>query len=104
MYTVIEVDDFQREANILLTHLERLALISFLAENPTAGDVVPGSGGCRKLRWAISGTGKRGGARVIYFNQLTQGYIFLIAIYAKSVTSDIPAHLLRAIKKTSDEI
>jgi len=73
MYTIIETDDFRRDANTLLTQIERLELISFLSENPTAGDVVPGTGGCRKLRWAFSGIGKRGGARVIYFNQLPQG-------------------------------
>jgi len=104
MYTIIEADEFQRDADVLLSHIERLQLVSFLSKNPSAGEVVPGTGGCRKLRWALSGTGKRGGARVIYFNQLPQGYIFLIAIYAKSVTGDIPAHLLRIIKKACDEI
>jgi hypothetical protein len=36
-------------------------------EQPDAGDIIPGSGGCRKLRWAAKGHGKRGGARVIYY-------------------------------------
>ena len=104
MYTIIETDDFKHDADALLTHIERLELISFLSENPTAGDVVAGTGGCRKLRWALSGIGKRSGARVIYFNQLPQGCIFLIANCTKSVTSNIPAHLLRDIRKASDEI
>jgi len=46
--------------------------------------VVKGSGGCRKVRWSRRGTGKRGGVRVIYFNQLTNGEIYLITMYAKS--------------------
>jgi hypothetical protein len=43
-----------------------------LAKNPNAGDVIAGAGGCRKVRWSMSDTGKSGGVRVIYFNRLAQ--------------------------------
>ena len=46
---------------------ERRELVDFLAENPLAGDEIPGTGGVRKLRFAAFGRGKRGGARVIYY-------------------------------------
>ncbi len=46
--------------------------------------------------------GKRGGARVIYFNRLAQGVIWLLVIYAKAVRGNIPAHVLRAIKEELD--
>jgi hypothetical protein len=64
------------------------------------GDVIPHSGGCRKVRWARPGMGKRGGARVIYFNRLENGVIYLLVIYAKAVRGNIPAHLLKAIKES----
>jgi len=75
MYTVIETDVFVRAAAQVWTDAERVAFIDWLAANPDAGDVIPGSGGCRKVRWTRLGMGKRGGARVIYFNRLEQGEV-----------------------------
>jgi len=76
MYTVIETDVFVRAAAQVWTDAERIAFIDWVAVNPDAGDVIPGSGGCRKVRWTRPGMGKRGGARVIYFNQLEHGEIW----------------------------
>jgi len=73
-----------------------------MARHAEAGRVIPGSGGCRKVRWARPGTGKRGGVRVIYFNRLEFGVIYLLVIYAKPVRGSIPAHILRAIKEELD--
>lgn len=67
-----------------------------------AGEVVPGSGGVRKLRWTRPGMGKRSGARVIYFNRLDQGVIVLLTIYIKAKFDNIPAHILRALKEASE--
>lgn len=50
MYTVIETDVFVRAAAQVWTDAERIAFIDWLAANPDAGDVIPGSGGCRKVR------------------------------------------------------
>ena len=61
--------------------------------------MVPGSGGLRKVRWEAAGRGKRGGVRVIYFNRLANGEIWLLLVYGKSVRENIPAHVLRQIKK-----
>ena len=72
---------------------------SWLAANPLAGDVIPKSGGCRKVRWARRGMGKRGGVRVIYYTKMNGGQIWLLVIYAKSVRGNIPSHLLKAIKE-----
>jgi hypothetical protein len=66
------------------------------------GDVVSGSGGVRKVRWKKSGTGKRGGVRVIYYNQLENGEIWLLLIYSKSDCENIPAHVFKAIKQEID--
>ena len=58
---------------------------------------MPGSGGCRKIRWSRPGAGKRGGVRVIYTARLARGTVVLLVIYAKSARDNIPAHVLRKI-------
>jgi hypothetical protein len=63
----IETSIFTRLVYDYLTDKEYLGLQSFLVGYPDAGPVVPGSGGVRKLRWAVAGRGKRGGIRVIYY-------------------------------------
>lgn len=102
MLTVAETEIFSADAKSVWTDAERLEFIVWIAANPLAGDVIPGSGGCRKVRWSRAGIGKRGGARIIYFNQLENGVIWLLVIYAKAVRGNIPAHLLKAIKETID--
>lgn len=99
MYTVIETPTFAADAETLWSEDERMAFAVWIATNPTAGAVVPHSGGCRKVRWNRSGGGKRGGVRVIHFNRLESGEIWLLAIRAKAVRGAIPAHLLKAIKE-----
>ena len=66
MQTVVETSIFARRADALLSREERVEFISLLATNPQAGDVIPGTGGISKLRFAAGGQGKRGGFRVIY--------------------------------------
>lgn len=70
-----------------------------LANDPTAGAVIPGSGGCRKVRWGAEGQGKRGAVRVIYTAQLANGALVALLIYGKSATENIPAPILRKIVK-----
>jgi hypothetical protein len=85
-----------------LTDDEYATLQQSLIVNPQAGDVIPGSGGVRKLRWSVAGRGKRGGIRVIYFLRLRQGEIWMLTLYAKNVTDNIPAKVLRKIKEKID--
>jgi hypothetical protein len=99
VYTVIETPLFQRLADDYWTEEERSSFVSFIAAHPEAGEVVPGSGGVRKVRWGIAGRGKRGGVRVIYFNRLSSGEIWLLVLYAKARAENIPAHVLRQIKE-----
>ena len=99
MYTCAETPTFAADANKLWTEAERLEFFVWLASNPEAGDVIPESGGCRKVRWSRAGTGKRGGVRVIYFTRLAAGEIWLLVMYAKAITATIPGHLLKAIRK-----
>ena len=103
MYSFIETKLFTRLIDDLLSDDALGELQGFLMENPEAGDVVPGSGGVRKLRWAVRGRGKRGGLRVIYFVKTTQGVIFLLTVYPKNVRDTIPAHVLRQIRKEAED-
>jgi hypothetical protein len=69
-YTVRETVLFQSLVATILTDSERTEFIDSIAANPLIGDVIPGAGGLRKVRWRREGMGKSGGARVIYFNRL----------------------------------
>ena len=99
MFTVIETPLFGKLWPDYWTEEERTDFAAWLFANPEAGDVVPQSGGCRKVRWSRTGMGKRGGVRVIYFNKLADCNIVLLLIYAKSARETIPADVLRAIAK-----
>ncbi|MCZ7625988.1 MAG: transcriptional regulator [Candidatus Methylomirabilis sp.] len=73
-----------------------------LIKNLEAGAIIPGSGGIRKLRWGLAGRGKRSGMRIIYYAKVSEGVIWMLTLYAKSVSENIPAHILKQIKKEID--
>jgi mRNA-degrading endonuclease RelE of RelBE toxin-antitoxin system len=102
VYTFVETKLFTRLIDEYLSDEEFAALQLSLAVNPEAGDVIKGSGGVRKLRWAGSGRGKRGGIRVIYYLRLQNGQIWLLTAYAKNVRDDMPAAVLKKIKEELD--
>ena len=93
----IEASLFTRYVYNYLTEEEYLGLQTYLLISPEAGDIVPGSGGVRKLRWIMTGVGKRGGVRVIYYFKKKDDEIWLLTIYKKSETQNIPAHILKRI-------
>lgn len=99
MYTVFETDVFQRYAGPLWGDGERAEFITWLAANPLAGDVIPGTGGLRKVRWSRAGMGKRGGVRVVYYNALADGHIWLLIAYAKAKFDNLPAAFLNQLKE-----
>lgn len=98
MMTFVELPAFSRARQNYLSDAEFAELQTYLLDAPDAGDVIPGSGGCRKLRWASVGGGKRGGYRVIYFLRLNNGEVILVTLYAKSVQENIKPELLKRIK------
>ena len=87
--TLVEFPEFQKKAASLLSEEELLELKIFLASNPEAGDLIQGTGGVRKLRWASQGQGKRGGTRIIYYFQDLRFPIFLLTLFAKNMKSDL---------------
>lgn len=103
MLTFIELPVFARFREVYLDDDELAGLQAYLIAQPNAGDVIPGSGGCRKLRWRGSGRGRRGGLRVIYFWRRADGQIVLVTLYAKNVTEDIAPATLRALKEAFDD-
>lgn len=72
-------------------------LQAVLLERPDAGALIPGAHGLRKLRWNLSGRGKRGGARVIYYWQVADDRIYLVHAYAKSDTADLTPAQIRQL-------
>lgn len=81
---MIETPEFLAATQKLMDEAERALLVDYFAYNPSAGDLIPGTGGVRKLRWALEGRGKRGGARVIYFYHDADIPLFALTAYAKS--------------------
>lgn len=86
---VAETPEFLRFAERFLSNDQHDAVIDYLANNPTAGVLIKGAGGLRKLRWAARGRGKRGGVRVIYYYHDDELPVFLIAGFAKSDKDNI---------------
>ena len=92
-----ETPTFSRQADKLFSETERRELIDFLAENPMAGDEIPGTGGVRKLRFGALGRGKQGGARVIYFYGGEDMPVYALLAYAKSAKTDLKPHERRTV-------
>ena len=101
--TVAQTPVFQKHAARVWSDEELDLFVNWIALNPLAGDVIPGSGGIRKVRWSASGRGKRGGARVIYFNVMEQGTIWLLTVYAKAKFDNLPLSLLKELKNEIEE-
>ena len=102
--SVVETGTFVRQVDALLSTSSREELIGFLAFNPEAGDLIPGTGGIRKVRWAIPGKGKRGGLRVIYYFHSALMPLFLLTAYAKGKKTDLSRAEQRALEKIAKAV
>ena len=89
LLTVAETPLFVRQADTIWNEQEREEFVNYIARNPEAGDVIPESGGVRKVRWGRAGDGKRGGARVIYFYHDDTRPLYLLLVYAKGRKEDL---------------
>lgn len=87
--TIVRLPSFERSAKNLISEEENRWINVALAEHPETGAVIPGTGGVRKIRMALAGRGKRGGARVIYYYRGASERVFLILAYAKNVKENL---------------
>ena len=96
--TIIETSTFTAKAGKVWTEKQYEDFVVYIAVNPRAGEVVPGTGGVRKVRWVKAESGKSGGVRVIYFNT-SLDVTWLLTMYGKNERETIPTHELKKIKE-----
>jgi hypothetical protein len=90
LITVIETAEFIKQASKFMSDDNRLEFVNFIAANPLSGDLITGTGGVRKIRWASDpATGKSGGSRVIYFYHNENMPLFLFTAYSKAIKENI---------------
>jgi hypothetical protein len=100
--TIIETRLFTAKASKIWTVDQHQDFVVYIAANPEAGAVVPGSGGVRKVRWSKSGSGKNGGVRVIYFNASLET-LWLLTLYVKNERETLAPHELKRIKEAIND-
>lgn len=103
MLTVIETPLFQKQWPLYWTEDERGSFSAYIAAHPNVGDVIPGSGGLRKVRWRQKGSGKSGGVRVIYYTHTVEGELILLTLYAKSKTDNLTGPKLKEIRRALED-
>ncbi len=99
----VETRVFSRIIHDFLSDDEYGRLQLALCLRPDLGDVIPGSGGLRKLRWVSSGKGKRGGLRVIYYWYRHEDQVFLLYVYKKSALSDLTKDQIGVLRRLIEE-
>lgn len=101
---VVETKPFERSAAAIWAEAERAEFVDFIARNPEAGDVIPDTGGVRKIRWMRQGSGKRGGARIIYFYHRPEMPLYLLLIYAKAQRTDMTPEEKKVVRRLAGEL
>ncbi|HEY8793302.1 MAG TPA: type II toxin-antitoxin system RelE/ParE family toxin [Gemmatimonadaceae bacterium] len=97
--TFLEVSQFTLTAKGVLSDNELFAVEDELLENPEAGERITGTGGVRKIRAAIAGRGKRGGARILYYYVPSRAVVYFIVVYAKKQSSTLTADGKKVMRK-----
>lgn len=100
----IETPTFTRIITELLSDSEYRQLQNELAENPDLGDVIPGGGGIRKYRFGLPGSGKRGGARLIYYWVKSGAKIYMLLAYPKGRKENLTKDELAVLKALAKEL
>ncbi len=103
LYSFRETKAFTKNVSSSLSEENYFAFQDYLQENYHLGDVIPGAGGLRKIRWRTKGKGKRGGVRIIYYFASEKGYIYLLSIYEKSKKTDLEKDRLRKLSEQVQE-
>jgi hypothetical protein len=98
LVTVAETPLFVRQAEAIWGDAERDEFVTFIAGNPVTGDLIPDTGGVRKIRWGRAGSGKRGGVRVIYFYHDDTRPLYLLMVYAKARQENLTPDEKRTVR------
>lgn len=101
---VFQLPKFKSEAMELLGPEGIEAFVVHLVDRPEAGDLIPGSGGVRKIRWAAKGKGKRGGARVIYLYLVVAARIYLLRCYSKNAKTDLTSEEKKRLRVIATQL
>lgn len=105
MFTFIELEGFRKRRSELLEDDEFREMQESLILNPELGNVISGTGGFRKLRWARPGSGKSGGVRVIYYNRSAiSGKLYLALIYSKNEADNLTFEQKNTLKKVASQL
>src|SRR5271167_2834865 len=97
----IEAPAFTRHLSDYLNDDEYRAVQEELGTNPELGDLMPGTGGFRKIRWADArrGKGRRGGLRIVYFYFPSDDQIWFMTLYDKGEAADLTAAEKKMLKR-----
>ncbi len=95
----IETPIFSKQVIEVLTDEQYGLLQASLVAKPNAGDLIKGSGGLRKFRWALPGRGKSGGVRIVYFWRVSESQIIMLTMYAKNAQANLTPAQLKQLAK-----
>lgn len=104
LQTVAETRVFSEDIDAMMSEAERAAVIVSIAAEPDGGDLIPGGGGLRKRRIALSGRGKRGGARVITLHLGDRYPVYAVFVYAKKERADLSPRQKKALSQVVESI
>jgi hypothetical protein len=110
LQTVVETAEFLARSSKLMSDEQRAEVVEMLARDPECGEIMQGTGGVRKVRVALAGRGKSGGARVIYYFHSERLPVFALSVFAKNEKANLTpaqrnamAAVVKAIKRNLEE-
>lgn len=104
MQTIVEINEYVKQASKLLDETEQNSIISHLASLPESGEIIQATGGVRKFRWTAKGKGKSGGVRIIHFYCDKDMPLFLLGVFSKSDKSNLSMAECNELKKLTTEL
>lgn len=101
---IVETSVFTKQIQKILADEAYRYLQAELANRPDLGAIIPGSGGLRKVRWGLTGQGKRGGIRVIYYWVVAQERLLMLLVYPKNMQDNLSPAQLKLLRQTVEEM
>lgn len=101
---IVETSVFTKQIQKILADEAYRHLQAELANRPNLGAIIPGSGGLRKVRWGLTGQGKRGGIRVIYYWVVAQERLLMLLVYPKNMQDNLSPAQLKLLRQTVEEM